>query len=710
MLRILFLLGTFVFLDQVIGQTSIGGIPQRMQKRIKSDSVIIDMLPLDTLKIINEEDSSINSGLKGYRFAYNYPVDISPSNSGTWYKPDDNSNVWSVTIRSKNAFAIGLVFNNYKLKKNEKIFVYTRDEVLGAYTNENNLSNGIFPIVPLNGEVITVEYTTPYETGNRGSFFIEKVAHVYKNILQEPGACNIDINCPEGADWQVLKKAICKLVIYKTGYSELCSGTLMNNTALDAKPYVLTAQHCLFDNSDAARTVFYFNYESPSCNGPKGNQIQTISGSVVRSTIYDYDFTLLELYNHPPMGFKPYLAGWSLETAENLDTATSIHHPWGGNKKIAVSNSHPSIGTYVELGSPAYATNAFWLIRRWDHGVTEKGSSGGPLFDLEHRVVGTLTGGDAVCGNPVNDYFERLVVSYSAKATPSQQLKFWLDPLNLDVTHFDGYDPFPFVFSGCDTISNIGVSESVKILPYEYGKGYYSGHNSDSISKFAEKFHTYDSLYLSGVQMNINRTGSIGGLIVRLYEGNIFPETILYETYVPYSSLTANAVNYIEFYPKITVRNNYFVGYEITYQASDTFTLYQASPRYLNGINTAYLFANNSWVAMNNYTVSGWGTSFDIRPIICNTTTLITGPIKKINELNVYPSPASKTLNISVPFNLEKIKNIEVFNLTGARFNPTYSYKNSEIELNLIDLLPGFYITKLSTESAIYTAKFIKAR
>ncbi len=704
------LLGILIFSSQVYGQIGKGGVPLRMQKKIKPDTAIIDMPAFDSAKVQRDEDSIKNFRHKGLRFAYNYHVNISPINSGTWNTLDGKLNVWSVTIRSKKAYALGLVLNNFKLKQNEKLYVYNKNEILGAFTSENNLPSAILPVMPVKGEEITVEFSSPYKKSEQGTFFIETVAHVYLNPLDEPGACNIDINCPEGANWQILKRAVCKLVIYTSDEGILCSGVLMNNTALDAKPYILTAQHCLFDNSDAARTVFYFNYESPSCNGPDGSQMQTLSGSMVRSTIYDYDFTLLELYNHPPMEFKPYMAGWSLETGSNLDTVVSIHHPQGGTKKLSISNTHPTVSTFVDGSNPAYATDAFWLIGHWDHGVTEGGSSGGPLLDRNHRVVATLTGGDAVCGNPINDNFERLVVSYDAIITPSEQLKYWLDPLNLGVTYLDGYDPFPFAYSGCDTISNINDTESTVILPYEYGKGYYSGNNSDSIAKFAEKFYTVDSLYLSGALFNIGRIGSEGELTVRVYEGNNLPDTTIFEIYIPYSGLTGNSINYIEFYPKITVKGYYYIGYEISYEATDTFNLYQAAPRYLNGINTAYIYVNNSWEALNKYSLSGWGSSFDIRPITCNTTTSIAEPVKKVNELNIYPCPAYQTLTISIPFNYNSIKSFEVFNLTGALVNSNYNYKNSSIELNLTYLSPGFYLIKINTTSGIYSAKFVKAK
>ena len=62
------------------------------------------------------------------------------------------------------------------------------------------------------------------------------------------------------------KKAACRISI-KAGFSYgWCSGSLINNTANNCTPYVLTADHCAFGQSSYASAndhnqwIFYFNY------------------------------------------------------------------------------------------------------------------------------------------------------------------------------------------------------------------------------------------------------------------------------------------------------------------------------------------------------------------------------------------------------------------------------------------------------------------
>ncbi|MFQ5495882.1 MAG: fibronectin type III domain-containing protein, partial [Phycisphaerae bacterium] len=54
-------------------------------------------------------------------------------------------------------------------------------------------------------------------------------------------------------------------------------------------------------------------------------------------------------------------------------------------------------------------------------------SSGSPLFDQNHRIVGQLHGGFAACGNNDSDWYGRFSVSWNGGGTPSSRLRDWLD-------------------------------------------------------------------------------------------------------------------------------------------------------------------------------------------------------------------------------------------------------------------------------------------
>ncbi len=91
---------------------------------------------------------------------------------------------------------------------------------------------------------------------------------------------------------------------------EYCTGVLVNNTAYDGTPYVLTAQHCITTDSHANSTVFQFNYESAECFGDDGPLDMSISGSELMSVGDSIDFSLVKLSLVPPASYGVYYAGW----------------------------------------------------------------------------------------------------------------------------------------------------------------------------------------------------------------------------------------------------------------------------------------------------------------------------------------------------------------------------------------------------------------
>jgi len=110
-------------------------------------------------------------------------------------------------------------------------------------------------------------------------------------------------------------------------------------------------------------------------------------------------------------------------------SAVGIHHPSGDVKKICFEDDSP----YFSNAAGA----AVWMIDQWELGVTEGGSSGSPLFDHNHRIIGQLYGGAAACSGNVNngqlDYYGRFNESWVLGASE------YLDPSGSGMTSWDGF-------------------------------------------------------------------------------------------------------------------------------------------------------------------------------------------------------------------------------------------------------------------------------
>ena len=113
----------------------------------------------------------------------------------------------------------------------------------------------------------------------------------------------------------------------------------------------------------------------------------------------------------------------------------------GYDKKLALelnSIEHSTFDDVVDY----FAENAHWHIYRWEIGTTGGGSSGAPLLDSEGRIIGILSGGEADCDIPVNDYFADIKLAWSSDKNISRQLKYWLDPDNILNGKSGSYRPF----------------------------------------------------------------------------------------------------------------------------------------------------------------------------------------------------------------------------------------------------------------------------
>jgi hypothetical protein len=216
----------------------------------------------------------------------------------------NGTKIWRAGFHVENAVAINLIFQPYRLNKGVRIFLYDPEQqtVLGAFTDHNNKQGGIMATAHIPGETLIVEMQVPRYVDAAGPFTIARAGCDFSYpatgmLLKDgwyglSGECNADIACYDDTSWQVMKNAVVRIV-YLGG--ERCTGTLVNNTQQDGRNYVLTAEHCISSEAVANMAVFYFDYESPVCNGPDGSNHKSISGATMRATGDKLDFSLLEL-------------------------------------------------------------------------------------------------------------------------------------------------------------------------------------------------------------------------------------------------------------------------------------------------------------------------------------------------------------------------------------------------------------------------------
>ncbi len=723
-LLLVFTIGTLIPLTSS-AQISEGGIPMEIAGLKSAKNKTIQLPPIENFLTTEEikKDFFSDNLLKPFQFAYPFEVNFTTENSGNWFQGDNGYKIWKLTIHSEGAKSLNLIFDEFELPENSRLFIYnkSKNHVLGAFSNRNNKASRKFAVSPVEGDEITVQLEVQNELVSHNYFRITHVNHDYIGILKSgdrrplgkvAGACNIDINCDAWGEWIEVKNSVCRMIV---NGKEVCSGVLVNNTEEDQKPYVLSAAHCYDRWSYADVTVYAFNYESPFCAPLDGDPANSISGATMKAHYDSLDFALVELSVVPPPDFRPYYAGWNRKT-EKPGSTVSIHHPQGDVKKLAVDKNQPIISSFGEPDyiDKNYIEDGFLRINRWDEGVTEAGSSGGPLFDENKNVVGTLTGGRATCQNPIYDYYERFSLSWDFRADTSKQLKYWLDPQNSGVQVLNGKQ-FNEGENLCATFTNLNDDDGYSLIPLITSDGfggYWGGSNSSGITEFMERFSIEANEILRGVSFGVGKfrdvlKSSDSEIKVKVYTGRDLPEQLIYSQDVKIQRFAEDAMNYIPFVEDITPAGDFFIGFELSnIQPLDSFAVYQ-SLRPDTESNSFYFLRENTWFNFKENNGSGKSIANIFEVLACNIDDLSTDTPQVENPLDilVFPNPTSSKFTIEAGQDILE-NQLKVFNLLGQAVEVKVNkINNRKADVDLRGNVPGVYFVKLQGEYGTSTYK-----
>ncbi len=415
-----------------------------------AELVSVDALPrltapgLDRDTLAAEDAERERLGLP-YRFAVPSPVAVTPGTHGTWEETGEGTALWRLRVVSPDAHSLNLGFTRFVMPEGGRLYVYAPDMStwLRPYTTADNASHGeLWTPVLLGGDLV-VEVDLPAGARDELQLHLGSVNVGYRGFgapKEDPGtdsgSCNVDVVCPLGDGWRSEIPSVARITI---GGFTLCTGFMVNNAAQDQTPYFMTARHCGATSGNAASVVAYWNYETSICAGtPDGSLADNQSGSFWRSAYTPSDFTLLELDQDPDPAWGVTFAGWDNSGNDALE-AVAIHHPQGDEKRISFEYQPTTTTSYLGTGVPGDGTHV--RVADWDEGTTEGGSSGSPLFDESHRVIGQLHGGYAACGNDLADWYGKLSVSWTGGGTSTSRLSDWLDPAGTGATAIDTLDP-----------------------------------------------------------------------------------------------------------------------------------------------------------------------------------------------------------------------------------------------------------------------------
>ncbi|MDR3287565.1 MAG: serine protease, partial [Prevotellaceae bacterium] len=416
------------------------------------------MQSFDVAKLLKEDKQNEDLSDIPFRFGYTFDVNYT-LNDGVWERHRGN-NVWSLKIKSEGAYSLNFIFEELYLTEDEQLFIFNSSGtmVYGPVTKEQNIQKDetFLTDVIIGDEVIIQLVGTKVSEYKEKSFLrISKVVHGYKNIfasitennivqsLGQSAICNNDMACYP--NWELESNAVA-LVLLSNG-TEACSGSLLNNTSQNYKPYFLSAFHCIdadqngvistTEKNNAQNWMFRFKYKKSTCNGSTVTSYVTYNQATFRAAWLNTDFLLMELSNFNASTANVTYLGWD-RTGNNPSSGTCIHHPRGDAMKISFDNNTITSNTspipWDPVGTIISPVNTHWVVE-FDNGVVEHGSSGAPLFDQNKRVVGQLHGNHnynqyiSYCNQPQAEY-GKFNASWVGGGSDATGLCKWLDLTN----------------------------------------------------------------------------------------------------------------------------------------------------------------------------------------------------------------------------------------------------------------------------------------
>ncbi|HXO26890.1 MAG TPA: hypothetical protein VOA80_06075 [Thermoanaerobaculia bacterium] len=340
---------------------------------------------------------------------------------------------WGGMVRVANAFRLRLHLSGVKLPAGARLWVTGGGQTVGPFGRELIGPDGGLWTPSIAGDEAAVDVELPAAAlagGGRFGFTLDKVLELFDlgtvdtAPAQNSTACNLDASCFTASDFPAIasaRHAVAIIYFNDSGEGGQCTGQLLNSST-PGVPYMLTANHCISTAAGAASLEAFWDYYTPSCNGPipsEGTLPRSIGATLLATGIADpqSDFTLMRL-NNVPAG-RSFL-GWNADPGATADGTLlyRLSHPLGLSQDFVITKSDSTTEECSGVPRPIF------LYSDQVKGGTFGGSSGSAAMLSNGDVVAQLYGG---CGS--NDDCSPLQFTVDgAFATSFQSLQTFLQP------------------------------------------------------------------------------------------------------------------------------------------------------------------------------------------------------------------------------------------------------------------------------------------
>jgi hypothetical protein len=339
--------------------------------------------------------------------------------------------VWGAGVRVDEAWRLRLHLSGVRLPPGARLWVYgSGGEVVGPFGSELAGPDGGLWTPSVEGPEIRLEVELP--AGVPAQFTLDRIGELLApdllTVAWDDTSCYIDGRCV-GRDRMgsidLYRRAVARLFFQVGPFFAGCTGGLINDTdTRTVIPYLLTANHCISTQAEAATVEAYWDFATTRCNGaaPPLSRLPRSNGASLVATGHrsvSTDFTLLRLRRIPAGRV---LLGWNAAPGV-IGEGTRLYrlsHPEAFPQIYSETLVDATGAGVVTLPRPRfiYAHQVF--------GATFRGGSGAPVLLSSGQIVGQLFGGvgpdlSSGCNLSTRTIDGALVGSFSA-------LRPFLDP------------------------------------------------------------------------------------------------------------------------------------------------------------------------------------------------------------------------------------------------------------------------------------------
>jgi len=365
-------------------------------------------------------------------------------------------------------------------------------------------------------------------------------------------------------------------------------------------------------------------------------------------------------------------------------------------------------------GNPLENTTAAFKAK--DMSVPEATNWSAKVFftsNTEQNIIGTLTGGDAECGYPYDDYYQMLNFSWDYLSDSTQQLKYWLDPLNLDVKKLNG--------SGSGKYCIGSVSNLISLKHPECENGYLFGTACGNGAEFGIKVQR-NKENLSGIGIYIGENSLSNSDIVNVNVYEISDGMKILKKSVPFFAniLVSNSFNELLFPASIVLPQEFFVSIQIPQPSAGNLNIItNNSDQYDTRLEvenkgiwlSAEQIGIKAELPMCIYTKNDSFDTGDKYGSVLSSHSVGEIPLQSYNEdsIYLYPSPVmGNTLNIALRGVLAETVECRILDVNGIEWislKRQLSVHGNIITLNVEPLPDGLYFVNIKSKGEIYTRR-----